>query len=556
VSDARRRVTRLFLLSAPITWWILVNVAGCGRSLAPATDPSGSFEAPVTETQPEERGKAIYLRGRSPSGVDIKAVVGDDGEVPASLLACVNCHGRDGRSKSEGGMTPSVLAWEVLTRPYGTRQPGGREHPPYDERSLIRAITLGIDSGGKRLQPSMPRYRLSHADAGDLVAYIKRLGDEHDPGLSQDLIKVGAVLASLPGPAGEAGRVVKAALTAYFEAINGQGGIFGRRIQLEVFDLAGTAESRMDALRAAVDGQRIFALVGSVAAGDDEAIARLAEGRGVPLIGPVAAFPREAQSPDRYVFYLVAGFVDQGLALLEDAVTSLAGRARRAVILHHDAPADREMAARLCDASRGPSWASVGALGIPEGSFDAMALVRRMQNQGVSHVVALTRSVELSALVACGDEIGWEPTFLVPFSLVGTDVLDLPAHSRCRLVISHPALLPRELAAEGARVAGFAEINSRPAPEREVALAALASAVVFIEGLKKSGRGVNRESFVDAIETLSAFRTGLTPPLTFGRSRHIGSRGTYLLSVDLTERELRPTGWVEARQPSGNRRLP
>jgi hypothetical protein len=55
---------------------------------------------------------------------------------------CVNCHARHGRSKRDGGITPSVLAREVLTWPHGTRQPGGQAHPPYDERTLVRAITF------------------------------------------------------------------------------------------------------------------------------------------------------------------------------------------------------------------------------------------------------------------------------------------------------------------------------------------------------------------------------------------------------------------------------
>ena len=40
----------------------------------------------------ERRGKAIYMRGASPSGKEIAAMVGEL-DVPASTLTCAGCHG-------------------------------------------------------------------------------------------------------------------------------------------------------------------------------------------------------------------------------------------------------------------------------------------------------------------------------------------------------------------------------------------------------------------------------------------------------------------------------
>src|SRR6516164_6877679 len=47
--------------------------------------------------------------------------------------------------------------------------------PPYNERLVIRAVTMGIDSGGNRLNAAMPKYQLTREQADDLVAYLKRL---------------------------------------------------------------------------------------------------------------------------------------------------------------------------------------------------------------------------------------------------------------------------------------------------------------------------------------------------------------------------------------------
>ncbi len=125
-------------------------------------------------TPEETRGRQIFLQGTSPSGDEILARMQGGVEVPAAALPCGSCHGRDGRGNPEGGVSPSDLTWESLTRPYVVRTPGGREHPPYDERLLTRAVAMGIDPGGNELHVAMPRYGLSREDMAALSAYVSR----------------------------------------------------------------------------------------------------------------------------------------------------------------------------------------------------------------------------------------------------------------------------------------------------------------------------------------------------------------------------------------------
>ena len=83
-------------------------------------------------TDQEKRGKFIYLRGGSPSGREITCYIGDGAtEVPAAAMLCANCHGFDGRGNPEGGVVPSDITWEALTKYYGVTHSSGRKHPAY-----------------------------------------------------------------------------------------------------------------------------------------------------------------------------------------------------------------------------------------------------------------------------------------------------------------------------------------------------------------------------------------------------------------------------------------
>jgi mono/diheme cytochrome c family protein len=126
------------------------------------------------------RGRQIYLTGVPVNGAPLTASVGDPAmDVPASILKCSNCHGTDGRGKAEGGVTPPSIRWEELTKP-SPNGPAGRRRSAYSGKLLVRAIALGIDASGNRLDPAMPRYRLTHEQAADLVVYLEVLGREAD----------------------------------------------------------------------------------------------------------------------------------------------------------------------------------------------------------------------------------------------------------------------------------------------------------------------------------------------------------------------------------------
>lgn len=185
---------------------VLCVIAGClifsDRSavLAPAAAGSfpSSFQSQTKQDQhslsPEERrGKAFYLRGESATGQEVTAEIGEI-SVPASTMTCAGCHGARGEGKTEGGVTAGKLNWSYLTTPYGHAHEGGRKHPAFSENSFIRTLTAGVDPGGNKVLVAMPRYRMPLQDMANVIAYLKRIELDTDPGLTETSILVGTLL--------------------------------------------------------------------------------------------------------------------------------------------------------------------------------------------------------------------------------------------------------------------------------------------------------------------------------------------------------------------------
>ena len=138
--------------------------------------------APAQKLKPalndqEQRGRALYEKGVSPSGEDVVARVGEL-EVTASTLKCAECHGLRGEGKSEGGVAAGALTWKQLTDEDGHTHPTGRRHGPFDESTFARAVAYGLDPDENELHMTMPRYGLPKKDLADLIAYLKRIGEE------------------------------------------------------------------------------------------------------------------------------------------------------------------------------------------------------------------------------------------------------------------------------------------------------------------------------------------------------------------------------------------
>jgi mono/diheme cytochrome c family protein len=125
----------------------------------------------------ERRGRELYEKGVSPSGEDVVARVGEL-EVTASTLKCADCHGLRGEGKTEGGVAAGALTWKHLTGEDGHTHPTGRRHGPFDESTFARAVAYGLDPEENELHVTMPRYGLPKKDLTDLIAYLKRIGEE------------------------------------------------------------------------------------------------------------------------------------------------------------------------------------------------------------------------------------------------------------------------------------------------------------------------------------------------------------------------------------------
>lgn len=491
-------------------------------------------------------GRDIYARGESHAGGKITAMMGEAGvEVPAAVLPCANCHGGDGRGRPEGGVVPTDITWDALTKPYVVHGPGGRDHPPYDERSITRAIAMGIDPAGNPLHAAMPRYRMTREQMEDLIAYLKEIGTDLDPGLSPGQIRIGTLLPG-EGPFAARGKAMEAVLRAYFEDLNEKGGLYNRKIDLRVGDTAVTPDAILPAARRFLEEEKPFALAGVLMIGSNGDLVRLAEEAGIPLVGALSVDPQQDPLMNRHVFYLDAGLEGQARTLVEFAAQKHDGKLPRLSIVHRQgAPLDGVLAS-LEEQARARGWISIEKVALSAATFDPAALVKRLREGGTEVLLLLSSGPPEGDLLNEAARTGWHPQVLLPGSLASAELLDVAESDALEIFLAFPTLpSDREPAGllEYRGLAGKYGLSSEfPAAQ----LAALVSAKILVEGLKRAGSELSRERLIAALEDLREFGTDLTPLVSYGPNRRVGISGAHIVSIDPASRSLVPVGgWIE-----------
>ncbi|MCL5027312.1 MAG: cytochrome c [Chloroflexi bacterium] len=112
-------------------------------------------------TATDSSGRALTYQGR--------------GMMMMMRVTCAGCHGPDGHGEQTPMFVSPNITYANLTSPAGMLEPNGERIPPYNDETLKRAITQGIDSQGKPLDWPMPRWQMPDMDLDDLIAFLKTL---------------------------------------------------------------------------------------------------------------------------------------------------------------------------------------------------------------------------------------------------------------------------------------------------------------------------------------------------------------------------------------------
>jgi ABC-type branched-subunit amino acid transport system substrate-binding protein len=344
------------------------------------------------------------------------------------------------------------------------------------------------------------------------------------PGVTSKSILLGQS-AAFSGPAAQLGIQMNLGTKAYFDHVNAQGGVFGRKIELKTRDDRYEANLCVENTKKFIEEDRVFALVSYVGTPTTAAAMPIFTEAKVPLVGPFTGAEVLRNPVNRYIFNVRASYYDETEKIVEQLVST--GNHKIAVFYQDDAYGQAGL--KGVEIAMGKRNMKILALGKVERNTvkvqDAVKTINAAQPDGVVMISAYTSIAEfVREMKAAGSTTQFHNV-----SFVGSKALaDALKDEGYGVAISQ--VVPFPWSPSVPIVKEYQEILSK-AGNTDFNFSSLEGyivAKVMVEGLKRAGKDLTREKLVSALEGMNRVDLGEFT-VSFSPANHSGSK-----YVDLT----------------------
>jgi ABC-type branched-subunit amino acid transport system substrate-binding protein len=325
------------------------------------------------------------------------------------------------------------------------------------------------------------------------------------------------------GPAAQLGLQLHAGARLHFDALNAQGGINGRAIELKLLD-DGYDPARCKANTEAFIRSDTFALFGYVGTPTTLAALPLVNQEKLPLFAPFTGAQALREPLNRQVFHVRASYFDE-TALMVRQLTNM-GLKRIAVFRQNDSYGQAGFdGVQRALATLGLEPVAVGL--VERNSTDVVAAVQAIVSKRPDAVIQVGAYKGCAAFIRAARRAGYGGTFY-NLSFVGTQALadELGKDARGVMVsqvMPFPFSTTSGIGREYLDAVAAAKANDAMHTPNYSSMEGYVAARVLAEGLKRAGRNPSREALVSALEGLGRFDLGGFAT-SFGPRDHVGSQ--------------------------------
>lgn len=294
----------------------------------------------------------------------------------------------------------------------------------------------------------------------------------------------------------------------YFDHINSQGGIAGRKIRLVSLDDGYNVDRVIANTNSLLDEHKVFALFNYTWTNTVKAAIPLATARKVPLFAPYTGYKELYDTHYPYVFTTRASFKDELSKIVRHLATL---GATRVGLLYNDSSSGKELLSDTQDLFAASGIKQVGVGIMKANSKDPTQAVADLKDVDMQ---ALILGASGSDAIAFIREFDKHAKYRPPYyarSLINARQLSAEL-GRQGDGISVTQTAPNPFKSYNTAVASeYQKLLSRKVPKVApdyIALEGFISAKTMVEGLRRAGDKPTREKFIAALETMRNYDAG------------------------------------------------
>lgn len=339
-----------------------------------------------------------------------------------------------------------------------------------------------------------------------------------ETGVTDKQVLVGQ-FAAFTGPAAQLGERLKVGIEAYFRLVNAQGGVNGRQLKLVTRDDGYEPEKSKQAVKALIEEDKVFALIGSVGTPTGIAAVPILTEAKVPLVGMFTGAEALRQPFNRQVFHVRGSYFDETERMVQH-LTSL-GLKKIAVFYQNDAygKAGLEGVERAL-ARRQLKPVALGT--VERNTVDVAKSVTTLVAAQPEAIVQISAYKSCAAFIKQARAKGFGGQFF-NVSFVGAKALaDELGEAGAGVVISQVVPFPYGTSIPIVREYQQVMTEAGQKDYDFSSMEGFLTAKVFVEGLKRAGRNPTRDALIGGLESMHDWQLGGFT-VSYGPRDHVGS---------------------------------
>ena len=338
-------------------------------------------------------------------------------------------------------------------------------------------------------------------------------GGSGDPGVTKDSILVGATV-PLSGPAAAYGTIAKAS-DAYFNYVNDNGGINGRKITYKYLDDAYNPAQTVPLTKQLVEQDQVFLTFGGLGTQDQTSVREYLNNKKVPQIIVATGATTFAAEFDKYPYTYGWQPVYQGESLIySQYILKNTPNAKIGVIYQNDDYGQDYLDGLTKGLGSKASEMIVDKEPNDVGAPDLSSQILKLKNSGADTLFVFeTPSPSIKAIVATFQN-GWHPTIYlnsvsspVPYIQAAQKAAGDAAAVNGIISVSYLKDSVDPAQANDAGIQLFKQIMGKYYPDGKVDdgfnIYGMATAWTLVDVLKKAGTNLTRQAVLDQMAALS-----------------------------------------------------
>lgn len=319
---------------------------------------------------------------------------------------------------------------------------------------------------------------------------------------------------------------------AWFDKVNRDGGVHGRKIEYNLLDDAFSAQRALANARRLVQQDKVFAIVGGCGSPTSAAILQFVSSQPeVPYLFPWAGMTELTEPLKKNVFALLPSYVFQVDALLPYTIEKAQPKPKTAAILMMNVPGAEDMrkAARQVLAAQGVNlvYDELFEVNVP----DYTPYILQLKAKAPDLVLFGDSAAGAAKMFLTMKRQGWRPpTGFGVATLTAEQFLDPVGDYADNWLTAAGTVVPPN--APQAKECNDALKASYPEqkPNHFTMFGCLA-AKITVDAMQRAGRDLTRAGLINALENTRNLETRISGPITFSATDHMGTHAVVPFGV-------------------------